>query len=114
MIKHQVVVFDGIPDINPGKFYHKFEAETLFVHDCDKNFVYYYANHSHFPKLKSIYLMSHPCMPYVLRQNMEHIYLATNYRRYKDQWAYDLDNVQLRTYDEMKYIMDEALTAISH
>jgi hypothetical protein len=72
-IKHKVVVLEGIGDIYPLAFKHDFQAEVVFVNNCDKNFVYYYANKGSFPNMKTLYLMSHPCEPYTLRQKVERI-----------------------------------------
>lgn len=52
----------GCGDIHPFHPGPQFPSvEKLFVRDCDKNFVYYWLNKSHFPNVKTIYLDCHPC-----------------------------------------------------
>nr|URM61970.1 hypothetical protein [Mimivirus sp.] len=61
-IHNRIVAFEG--------YYHEsvshypiFNAETVFVDACDKNFVYFWIGKYMFPKIKNLYLASHPCEP---------------------------------------------------
>lgn len=92
LVKNKTVILQGFGDLHPYKDGPKFLAEKLFVRRCDKNFVFYWINKQTFPNMKELYLLSHPCEPRVLRQNIPTIYLADNFHRYKKRWAEDLDN----------------------
>ena len=94
-VNHKTVLFDKCPDIpfsypgndNPPTFP---EAETVFVIDCDKNFVYYYINKSELPKMRTLYLASHPCEYPVLNghQNINtKIFLSKQFRTYFRRWG---------------------------
>jgi hypothetical protein len=49
-----------------GDYCHKSDfvanmASTVFVRDCDKNYVFYNIDTNRLPKLETLYLDSHPC-----------------------------------------------------
>lgn len=94
-ILNSTVILKGFGDLHPYRNGPKFSAETVYVYNCDKNFVYYWINRSTFPNVKKLYLLSHPCEPPVLNQNIPEFYLEDGYyRRYKDRWASHNDNVK--------------------
>lgn len=108
-IKQRVIIFDGIPDICPSHYKHDFKADIVFFNNCDKNFVYYYANKDYFPNMKALYLLSHPCGPYILRQNVDKIYLSNHYKQYKRRWANDIDSVEIKNHQDMETLMQLCL-----
>ncbi|CAH6420003.1 Hypothetical protein HVR_LOCUS1056 [uncultured virus] len=105
-IRNSTVILKGFGDIHPFNNGPKFLANTLFVHNCDKNFVYYWVNKSVFPNMKKLYLMSHPCEPEVLNQRIDRIYLANSYLRYKNRWAPRCNNVTMMEYEKMETEMN--------
>lgn len=62
ILRQSVIDIVGCGDIHRFEFPPQFpRAETIFMRDCDKNFVYYWLEPYHFPKTTKIYLDSHPC-----------------------------------------------------
>lgn len=80
-------------------------VHTIFATRCDKNFVYYWLNYRHFPNLQTLYLMSHPCEPTVLRQNGVKIIMDHHWKKYKNIWDSN-DCVELYTKEEILDYMD--------
>lgn len=106
LIKNSTVILQGFGDIHPYHPGPKFNAEKVYVYNCDKNFVFYWINEWRFPNLKELNLMSHPCEPCVLRQNFPLINLSQDYLRYKRRWAEFHDNVVVKDTEEMRKDMD--------
>ena len=67
-------------------------CETLFIDDCEKNYVYYNLDTHHFPNVKKIYINSHPCEYSVLHRHFLvngeiEIFLSEKwYYYYKERW----------------------------
>jgi len=102
IVKNPTVILQGFGDIHPYRSNEpRFLANKIFIHNCDKNFVYYWVSKDIFPNIKELYLLSHPCEPCVLRQEIPYIYLANWFSRYKNRWADDRDNVILKDSAEM-------------
>lgn len=59
-LHHKNVLLEELYDIHPQRDHPVFEAESLFVLNCDKNWLYHNLNKSAFPKLKILCLHSHP------------------------------------------------------
>jgi hypothetical protein len=64
-ILNPCVQITGCVDIHPYPKGPIFDATTVHIADCDKNFVFYWLKHSTFPRIRQIYLASHPCEPEV-------------------------------------------------
>lgn len=71
-IYNKIVVLQQMGDIHPFNPTPIVNCETLIVDGCDKNFVYYWVGNEFrgpkktFPKVKEIFLNSHPCEPNTL------------------------------------------------
>jgi hypothetical protein len=102
-IKNSTIVIRNYGDIHPFKDGPEFHAESAYIVDCDKNFVYYWVRKSVFPKLKHLYLLSHPCEPAVLHRDFEHIYLSSGLYGYKHRWADNLTNITSIERDDVMY-----------
>ena len=84
------------------------KAETIFMTECDKNFVYYWLDKRTFPNVQRIFLNSHPCeMPVLHRFNDALLYLNENERGYKERWARTNINVNLLENKIMKILFDK-------
>ena len=95
------------------------ECETLFVINCEKNYVYYNLDTIRFPNVKKIYTNSHPCEYSVLHRHFLvngeiEIFLEEKwYHHYKDRWFSEgsyikpLQNEKMM--DELKKYMNEDL-----
>lgn len=71
-------------------------TKQVIVTECDKNYIYYHLSDTVFPNVSNVYLYSHPCEPVFFRRfNKPHqrILLSDVYKRYKNEWAPDNDNV---------------------
>lgn len=62
------------------------KCEKLFVEQCEKNFFFFFVNKKNFPKLKELWLNSHPCESNIFYEGIEKIVLVDYYERYK-KWA---------------------------
>ena len=114
---HEVIIMYLCGDIHPNKPHPKFpNAKTIFLFDCNKNFVYYWLRPVIFPLVKNIYLMSHPCESSVaprFRNKNVTIYVQTErYEHYNDKfhkWFTDLDYVKPmdknKSFEELGKIM---------
>lgn len=92
-------------------------AETLFVDECEKNFVYYNINTRYFPNVKTIYCNSHPCESMVLKRHHDMyiqennpdeitIYLTEQWMdMYKQKWFRNEEYIKGITKVEMYKIM---------
>jgi len=82
-------------------------AETIFLSRCDKNFVFYWLNKNIFPKVKNIYLFSHPCDPEVFYRFEDVIIYLEDYfwNIYKNLWAYDVPSIISIKEDELFNIL---------
>lgn len=95
-VMNNTVEISGMGDIHPFKNGPIFDSETVYLTSCDKNFIYYWMNTRNFPKVKTLYLFSHPCEPDVMHRFPDtQIYLGESYLTYKKRWVNDLDNVVL-------------------
>lgn len=108
-IKNSTIIIDHYRDIHPFKDGPEFLAEKAYIINCDGNFVYYWMRKRIFPKLKHVYLLSHPCEPAVLHRDFAHIYLSSDLYRYKHRWADNLTHiVSVQDVDIMKEIRSYA------
>lgn len=88
------VVFRECGDIHPRRGLSFPDAEVVCLELCDKNFVHYWLAPHVFPKVKTIYLNSHPCQmnsPFTSFPDSVAIHLSTWFGRYKERW-FDRDN----------------------
>lgn len=96
-------------DIHPFPKGPVFQADTVHLRACNKNFIYYWLDYRTFPRVKHIYLSSHPCECDVLhRFPNAKIFLVDQYRGYKERWADELNNVILMPDSEMKELAEKA------
>jgi len=108
---NRVVDLVGCGDIHPfrqpGPIFE--QADTLFIRDCNKNFVYYWLKPSIFPNVKNIYLASHPCEPMIFNQWEANttIYLSEFYSGYKLRWAKNNLNVKVISKSEIEDTLKE-------
>lgn len=82
-------------DIHGYKHPPKFpNAEKVLIRNCDKNFVYYWLNESMFPKVKEIWLDSHPCEWIVFQRFPKANWKLPipTYIRYKNDWFSGAEN----------------------
>lgn len=95
--KYTTVDIKDCGDIHPFRGGPVFEnVETVFMRKCDKNFVFYWLNKHTFPKVKTIYLVSHPCEPEIFRRFPEGImYIADRYSHYVHRWADERENIKM-------------------
>ena len=109
------IIFTQCGDIHPFSNHPIFnDTKYVYMKNCDKNFVFYWLRRNIFPNAIKIYLDSHPCEPDVLHRfskiDKNHflvgggycdpadgvsIILTENYKRYKNRWANELDNVTI-------------------
>lgn len=114
IVNNDTILIRNMGDIHPEKNTMKLNCETLVVDHCDKNFVYYWIKPSVFPKVRKIFLLSHPCEPFLFNiwYNLSRsensvvptIYLAEWYQRYKNRWANDMENVLIINENEIKVL----------
>ena len=64
------------------------KVETLFIRDCDKNFVYSWLDKTVFPSPKKIWLLSHPCEAEIFDRfpNSQILLPSDVYNFYKNHW----------------------------
>ena len=98
-ISNKVVHLINYGDVHPCTNKPIFMAETLFVENCNKNFIYYWLHENNFPNIKKVYLLSHPCEKIVLHRKLGTIYLVGNFGNFK-KWNTECDNVKTITTDE--------------
>lgn len=72
-----------------------FMANKVYINHCDKNFIFYWINKQYFPNIKELYILSHPCEPSVLQRDISYIYLSDKYKKYKEGWVPNYDNVKI-------------------
>lgn len=99
---YKVVLFEKIPALCMQNFPSFPECETLFVVDCDKNFVFHHIKQKYFPKVTLLFLYSHPCEPCVLHREFPKIYLAERHAHYKERWASEKENLFLITREHLE------------
>lgn len=104
LLNKVVCLRGGVNSHLPARFPN---CETLFIDDCDKNYVYYNLDTIHFPKVKTIYLNSHPCEYSVLHRHFlvngkVDIFLTERwYHTYKDRWFSENGYIKPIKYEEM-------------
>lgn len=82
IIKNKNVILTRYGDIHPFPNGPKFECENLILNNCNKNFVYYWLDKKTFPKVKNVFLGSHPCEFEVLARMDSDIYVHDMFERY--------------------------------
>jgi hypothetical protein len=94
-------------------------CETLFFMHNDKNFVYYWMDHTTFPNVKNIYFMGHPCEYGCLhRFRKAHMYLSTcsskNYWKDGATYITDIESKEIlaliKTLKPEPFIIDPSLS----
>lgn len=83
-------------------------CESLCVYACDKNFVYYWITKSQFPKLKTLYLCSHPCQSDWMQRTeswVSNFHVIDHHANYVRRWANDPSNIHLVSRDEINEII---------
>jgi hypothetical protein len=117
-IMNKKIVIRKCVDIHPYKDGPVFNcAETIFMDECDKNFVYYWLNEKTFPAIEKVYLLSHPCDPQVFRRFSQSpktiIYLSDDFGQYKERWAKKQDNIIVLSHVTIKqYLQKHDVQAI--
>ena len=69
-------------------------ADTIFILDCDKEFVYQWIDKYTFPNVKNVYLCSEPDVD-VLRRDFK-IYLSSKYKDYKSEAKTNVEFIRLK------------------
>lgn len=85
-----------------------FLCDKLFVFCCDKNFVHDSLRERFFPRLKEVYLGSHPCERYVL-DRFGKVFLHERQKSYKERWARDNPKVGILTDKEFRRALKRSL-----
>lgn len=92
------ILIIGMPDFHPLNGPIFLNCNKLILHQCDKNFVYYWLRKYYFPKLEYVYCNSHPCGPAVLNR-MKHeninLVLSKHYSSFKNKWACNNSNITI-------------------
>ncbi|SPN78959.1 Hypothetical protein BRZCDTV_84 [Brazilian cedratvirus IHUMI] len=99
---YKVVLFEKMPALCMQNFPKFPDCHTLFVVDCDKNFVFHHITKSYFPNVTRLFLYSHPCDPCVLYRDFSLIYLAERHAHYKKRWASERKNIHLITQERLE------------
>ena len=64
-----------------------FKCHTLFLDECNENFIAYWLNRQTFPNVTTIFLNTPPCQSkYVLSNKFQEIYLHEDYRFCIHSW----------------------------
>jgi hypothetical protein len=117
-VLNKIIRFDHCDDIygffitEYTKIHLEFPNTTdIFYVNCDKNFVYFNANPDIFPKVKNIYLLSHPCEHSLFHRFPKEVnyYLIDKYKRFSNHTNLTLCNEtelrnKLEKYKEEKLI----------
>nr|WIL04387.1 putative protein-disulfide isomerase [Cedratvirus lena]WIL04977.1 putative protein-disulfide isomerase [Cedratvirus duvanny] len=99
---YKVVLFEKMPALCLQNFPNFPHCQTLFVVDCDKNFVFHHILQKHFPNVSRLFLYSHPCDSCVLQREFPIIYLAERHANYKERWAKERKDVYLITREKLE------------
>ncbi|SOB73953.1 hypothetical protein BQ9231_00070 [Cedratvirus lausannensis] len=99
---YSVVLFENMPALCMQNFPSFPNCHTLFVVDCDKNFVFHHVLQRHFPNVTRLFLYSHPCDSCVLYRDFPIIYLAERHAHYKKRWVPDRKNVYLISQERLE------------
>jgi hypothetical protein len=92
------VMIQNCWDIHPASNPVFLDTSLVVLKNCDKNFIYYWARKDTFPKLKTLYLLSHPC-----KSSMFHLWndagvqviMSERYEQFQRRWAIGMKNVRL-------------------
>jgi hypothetical protein len=104
-ITNKNILLTNYNDIHPFKHHPLFiNAETLFVLECDKNFVYYWINTHAFPNVKNVYLCAHPCDSRVLKRKFN-IHLSPKYKSYAKWIDENQKNVKFIEFEDVKELL---------
>jgi hypothetical protein len=117
-LRNQTVLIEGMGDFYGYQRGPAFDAETVIVHRCDKNFVHYTIRPAQFPKVKTLYLNSHPCEPQLLgewgrieRKPGEEppptLWLSDWFGGYKRRWSPDYENIKVMPQEELARMIEE-------
>lgn len=107
-VLNERVLLSGCGNIHlSGMARPELHSSTVFVTGCDKNFPYYWLRPSIFPRVKTLYLDTHPCEFSVIeRFPQADIFLNERFKRY--------NNVGMRVrnlpYERMRTIIEQAQT----
>lgn len=75
-----------------------FFSRTVVMYECNKNFVFYWLNRHRkvFPKMRTLYLLSHPCESKILHNlhdSRVQTFLSERFFDYKKRWCNDAPNI---------------------
>jgi len=93
VVGHRLTIMKDLGYILPFKPTPIITSKQIVLHNCDKNFVYYWLLplETVFPNVDCILLNSHPCEFRVLNmlQKKKHInvYLTKRWWKYKERWV---------------------------
>jgi hypothetical protein len=87
------------------------ETETLFLKNCDKDFLNEWINKTTFPQIKTIYYLDRPCERYFIESSFPNteIYVLDYYQFYKyfphnhNNAIFETDEVTLETILALKF-----------
>lgn len=85
-------------------------TQTVFLSDCNKNFVFYWLDRITFPNIKTIYLSNHPCEYTVLhrfKRSNCNFYLNDRFKFHKPEWDADLRHIILISDDKIRSLLNE-------
>ena len=99
IIQHKVVHLSNFGDFSLPSWL-VFDAETIFVSGCNKNFVYYNIDKHIFPKATKLYLSSHPAEPQFFNRDFDNIYVT--YLSVYKRWTQNRPNVKFITGEEFR------------
>ena len=99
---YRVVLFENMPAMCMSNFPSFPDCQTVFVVNCDKNFVFHHILERHFPNATRLFLYSHPCDSCVLYRNFPMIYMAERHKHYKESWVPDRKNIYLINQEQLE------------
>jgi len=95
-VQNNALVISSMDDIHPT-FACRVQARDVLVHECDKNFVFYWCTPRTLIGTERLFLNAHPCEQSLLSTWGAHpdrvLFLHERWAAYKDRWAADIPNV---------------------
>lgn len=74
-------------DIHPFDPSPTFKTKNLFLHRCDKNFLYYWLNNETFQGVENIFLYySHPCERIVINEQTANLFIESSFEELLKRW----------------------------
>lgn len=98
IISNKIIHIKNCGDIQPFPNGPIFEsAETVYIENCNKNFLLNWLNRYTFPVVKEIYLNTHPCSQYILYRMTDNsncnIYIDYDFSHYLNIWKISSKNI---------------------